>query len=400
MRRIRYIASIAFLVLIAPQIAMAQMLQVLWVDARLGPICNGPMGPGPCQLVAQWISQHGYQSVGIPLPNTLPTTPSVDSGGGVPSLDNIPQLNATVSSPDVQGAIQCAAMTQSGSVNVDTFLTCTHGALVLNHDSATLVSCAEQSNGDTRNLALCAGRGLLGSRLTPTQMKAVTCATSNNSSIEEFAGCVTNGMASNYLSRQQQQVLGCAMNYGAGSGTFASCAGQAFFGGQVTPETQAAIDCAMQSQGNVTQFGGCAANKFLNMHLNPEQQIALQCVVSSGGQPYVAAGCTASQLTGRELQKCFTQGIGGRSGCFGDNNDLVGRNGFVVRNIAALAGGPNSVINNPAQILGGPNSVFNNPRQVLGGPNSVVNQALRNVPSPPPIQVGKIGGHRVCIPWC
>jgi hypothetical protein len=44
--------------------------------------------------------------------------------------------------------------------------------------------------------------------------------------------------------------------------------------------------------------------------------------------------------------------------------------------------------------------VFNNPRQILGGPNSVPNQIIRNVLSPPPIEVEKIGNHRVCIPWC
>jgi hypothetical protein len=71
-----------------------------------------------------------------------------------------------------------------------------------------------------------------------------------------------------------------------------------------------------------------------------------------------------------------------------------------VRNVAALAGGPNSVIRDPGQLLGGPESVLNHPAQLLGGPNSVPNQILRNVPSPPPIEVGTIGNHRVCIPWC
>jgi hypothetical protein len=64
---------------------------------------------------------------------------------------------------------------------------------------------------------------------------------------------------------------------------------------------------------------------------------------------YVAAGCAASRLTARELTKCVEHGIGGDDGCFGNNNNLVGRNGFVVRNIAALGGGPNSVIRDPAK---------------------------------------------------
>jgi hypothetical protein len=159
-------------------------------------------------------------------------------------------------------------------------------------------------------------------------------------------------------------MLKCATDNDVNSGEFAICASRALFGNRLSREANAAIDCAVQSQGDYQQFGACAANKFLNLNLNPEQQIAVQCVISSGGQPYVAAGCAASRLTARELSKCFERGIGG-DGCFGDNNDLVGRNGFVVRNIAALAGGPNSVIRDPGQVLGGPNSVFNNPRQIL-----------------------------------
>ena len=65
--------------------------------------------------------------------------------------------------------------------------------------------------------------------------------------------------------------------------------------------------------------------------VNAEQQIAIQCVVETNGQPYAAASCTASRLTARELQKCVTDGFGGPNGCFGDNNDLVGGNGWTVR---------------------------------------------------------------------
>jgi hypothetical protein len=54
--------------------------------------------------------------------------------------------------------------------------------------------------------------------------------------------------------------------------------------------------------------------------LTPEQQIAVQCVAETGGQPYAAVGCAATQLT-----------VGEDRGCFGNNNDLVGRNGWTAR---------------------------------------------------------------------
>lgn len=401
MRQAIVSALLILMLLIAPRLTHAQTLQVLWIDPIQGPICAGPLGPGPCPMVAQWIASHGAQSVGIPLPNALPTTLSVQPNGAIPPIAGIPPLNDSISANSVVGAVECAQMTgQNIQPDVDKFLVCTRGALVLNKDSALLLSCVEQANGNTTNLAECAGRTLIGSRLTPDQLKAVNCAAQNSDDANGFAGCIANGLIADQLTPQQRGVLNCAMDHDLESGEFAGCAGRALFGNRLSLEANAAIDCAVQSQGDYQQFGGCAANKFLRLNLNPEQQIAVQCVVSSGGQPYVAAGCAASRLTARELTKCVEYGIGGDKGCFGNNNDLVGRNGFVVRNIAALAGGPNSVIRDPGQVLGGPNSVFNYPRQILGGPNSVPNQILHSVPSPPPIQIGKIGNHRVCIPWC
>jgi hypothetical protein len=134
------------------------------------------------------------------------------------------------------------------------------------------------------------------------------------------------------------------------------------------------------------------------------------------------AGCVGGQLTTNELQKCLTVGIDG-AGCFGDNKAIVkavsdvwkgiaGGPNSVFNNPGQLAGGPNSMINNPGQITGGPNSVINNPGQLAGGSNSVANNpgqilggsnsVIRNPGQlvPPPVNLGTVGGHRVCIPWC
>lgn len=401
MRRSIISLLLASMLLVVSRMAHSQPLQLLWVDPTQGPICAGPLGPGPCQIVARWIATHGGQSVGIPLPNSPPSTLQIRPGGLAPALDTIQPLDASILGNSVAGAAQCAQLTgQSQQPDIQKFLVCTRGALALNKDSATLVSCVEQANGSTANLAECAGRGIIGSKLTTDQMKAVNCATKNAYNVTEFAGCIASGLIASQLNPQQLGVLNCAANNGIGTTQFAGCAAQAMLGSHVSTEASAAIDCAVRSGGDYQQFGGCAANKFLQLDLNSEQQIAVQCVMSSGGQPYVAAGCAASRLTALELTKCVQHGIGGEDGCFGNNNDLFGRNGFVVRNIAALGGGPNSVIRDPGGVLGGPNSVFNNPRQLLGGPNSFPNQLLHNVPSPPPIEVGKIGNHRVCIPWC
>ena len=394
-------------------LAYAQGIPILYYDPVQGPICAGPLGPGQCALVAQWIATHpGYGGIPVqtPAPVQFPLqqqgfpTPAPISGipiMPVPGSAGIPvaTVQASISATAVNGALECAQMTgQVQNPNVDRFLTCTRGALVLDKDSAVLVGCAEQAAGDKQRLATCAGSSLIGSKLSRDQKKALDCAKESSGDGDTFAGCIADGLVENNLNPQQKKVLNCAIDNDTGSSAFVGCTAKALYGDKLNPEARAAVDCAVQSDGDAQQFGACAANKFFHLNLNPEQQIAVQCVLASGGQPYAAAGCTASKLTLRELEKC-SEGIGG-DGCFGDNNDLVGKNGFVVRNLAGLAGGPNSVINDPGQILGGPESVFNHPAQVLGGPNSFPNQVLNNVPSPPPIEVGKIGNHKICIPWC
>jgi len=112
----------------------------------------------------------------------------------------------------------------------------------------------------------------------------------------------------------------------------------------------------------------------------------------------------------RELTKCMTDGVGG-DGCFGDSNDLVGKNGWTARTLGQLQGGPNSFarnpsqiwggdnsfVRNPSQIWGGTNSFVRNPGQIWGGPNSVFNHPQQLAPQPLTLNVG---GKRFCLPWC
>lgn len=127
-------------------------------------------------------------------------------------------------------------------------------------------------------------------------------------------------------SQAQQIGIQCAQRSQGQLNAFVQCASQQVV---LPPKQQMMIDCAARSGGNSSNFAVCAGGNI--MGLNPEQQIAVQCVVETQGQPYAAAACTATRLTQRELQKCFTDGIGGQNGCFGDNNDLVGHNGWTAR---------------------------------------------------------------------
>lgn len=290
------------------------------------------------------------------------------------------------------------------------FISCAAGNF-LAHGQKQVVDCA-LSAGSAVDFATCAAPNA-GIKFSNDQRIVAKCALESDGDRDTFAACAGRALLGSQLGQREQALLNCAAQAGGDAGDFAGCAAAPLVGGKLSREQQVALRCAAQSQGDVTQMGVCAGANMFNLQLNPEQQIAVQCVVSTGGQPYAAAGCIASRLTARELTKCLTDGIGGK-GCFGDNNDLVGRNGWVMRNLRQVAGGPNSIVNNPDQIWGGDNSFIRNPTQILGGNNSFVrnpaqlwggaNSVFNNpgqlLSSPRPLQVGSIGGKRICLPWC
>lgn len=275
-----------------------------------------------------------------------------------------------------------------------------------------VVDCA-MSASDPAAFALCAAPNV-GVKMSNDQRVLAKCAMQSSGDSTAFANCAGAGFLAGNLGPNERKVLGCAAGANGDTSRFAACSANALFGDKLSKEQQIAVQCAAQSQGDPTGFATCAGANLFGMQLNAEQQIAIQCVVGTGGNPPAAAGCMASRLTARELSKCLSDGIGGRDGCFGDNNDLVGKNGFVGRTLGQIAGGHNSIINNPGQIWGGDNSFLRNPGQIWGGPNSFVrnpaqiwggpNSVFRNpsqlLPQPRPMQIGTVGGKRICLPWC
>lgn len=309
--------------------------------------------------------------------------------------------------PSQQAILSCATNAQG---DAERFATCS-ASRFLSRDQSAVVNCAVSTN-DATSFATCAAAHA-GIRMSDDQRILARCALSSSGDMSDFAGCAGQAFLGRNLGPNEQAVLNCAANSGGDAASFATCSAGRLLGGRMSKEQEVALKCAAQSGADATSWAACAGANMINLQLNPEQQIAVQCVVSTGGQPYAAAGCMASRLTARELTKCLSDGIGGR-GCFGDNNDLVGRNGWVRRSLGQLAGGPNSVINNPGQIWGGDNSFVRNPgqiwggnnsfvrnpSQIWGGPNSVFNNPGQLLPSPKPLQIGTVGGKRICLPWC
>lgn len=440
--------------LLAQQQALQDFqLQVIGSQPGIGPICAGPLGPGPCGSIAMYLKSQRDRSAGVvprgpgaPGPFGSRASPSpfgpfagqlpqvINQVGGVGAICSGPfgpapcgmaqqalldQMNGPVPSQSSFGlppglkvqdlAIACA---QRARLDVAAFAGCSGQQVILPKNQQAVLDCAV-NNRDAKSFAECAAPNL-GMKLSADQKTLASCAMKASGDEDEFFSCAGSQWAGRNLNADQKAVLSCAKD--ADDAThFATCAGTKLLGNHATKEQKVALRCAAESDGDVTNVAVCIGANMVSLQLNPEQQIAVQCVVSTGGQPYAAAGCMASRLTARELTKCFTSGFGGSDGCFGDNNDLVGKNGWTARTMGQIAGGPNSVVNNPGQIWGGDNSFVRNPAQIWGGPNSFVrnpsqiwggSNSIFNNPgqllpqAPPALQLGTVGGKRICLPWC
>jgi hypothetical protein len=81
----------------------------------------------------------------------------------------------------------------------------------------------------------------------------------------------------------------------------------------------------------------------------------------------------------RELGKCVTDGIGGPNGCFGDGNDLVGRDGWTARSfnniVSDIQHGPgptNDLIGSNGFVLRKAQDISNDIQRGPGPNNDVV----------------------------
>jgi hypothetical protein len=310
--------------------------------------------------------------------------------------------------PDQKAVLRCARSSKDAAE----FTSCSAKHLVgprLTDQQRVAISCAAKYKDDYKAVAACAGANLGG--LSGNQRIVVACAMNSKGETSDFLTCAGSQFINKSLTPDERAVLDCARQSND-TASFASCSAMHFVGPRLSREQQIAVMCTVENKGDYAGTATCAGTNLFNLNLNPEQQIAVQCVVSTGGQPYAAAGCIGTRLTARELTKCFTDGVGGSHGCFGDNNDLFGKNGWTGRTLGDIAGGPHSVFHHPDQIWGGDNSFVRNPGQIWGGSNSFVrnpstfwggNNSVFNNPrqlAPKPVRVGTVGGKRVCVPWC
>lgn len=216
----------------------------------------------------------------------------------------------------------------------------------LNQDTAAAIDCVAKNANDpwSAKTAMCLANG----RLSEQDARILNCAVSAQGSLVSMGSCAVTSQ----LTPEQRRLVDCVATNRGSYTSMAFCAA----GSYATPEQRRIADCVVRNRTSYVGMGVCAASN----SLTSEQQAFVQCAMTSGGQPYVFAGCVGTQLTLNELEKCFTQGIGG-SGCFGNNNeavkfvrnawkdvtqgpgpsnDLVGRDGALVRTARNVIAGP------------------------------------------------------------
>ena len=164
------------------------------------------------------------------------------------------------------------------------------------------------------------------------QGKALACANQTGTDVDQFQDCAGQAI----LTRSQADLVECARQ-SESKEAFAICAAPDVLGHAANRDQQVALQCAAQSHGDTAGFAVCEGQYQLGLRLTPEQQISIGCVAQTDGQPPEAMACIVGELTARELEKCASGRLGGSEGCFGSNNDLVGRNGWTVRELRQVS---------------------------------------------------------------
>lgn len=180
-------------------------------------------------------------------------------------------------------------------------------------------ACFQQARGpqgvDRSRFGAC----LLQEMATPQERALLQCAQLGDKAAIAF--CMTGQLGGANERAAAAALQNCYSQYGTDYSRYPLCMAS----GNVPGEAGKLLACVEQQgrTGDVTMVGTAICYGAGNLQMNPETQIIVSCAVATGGEPYSFAGCAGGQLTARELDKCFTNGIGGDSGCFGPNNDIV-----------------------------------------------------------------------------
>jgi hypothetical protein len=254
-----------------------------------------------------------------------------------------------------------------------------------------LAGCLLSVNTDPQAAVACT----LAGSLPESTRKIITCMYERRTSADALS---TAACAVGNNNQDQQLALRCLrVNSGWSGAAVCTLRGKA----ALPPTVSTALDCATKAGVTLASFAGCTVSKNVTLpgdfgrlatcaaanagstfgtaacmtsnKLTPEQQIALQCAAYSAGVATYAI-CTGGLLAFKEFDNCKHEKFGSNK-CFGENNEI--RKFF--RNVLGQDIHSDTVVG-----------------QIINVPLEVI----KFVANTPPIQITKIGGTRVCLPWC
>lgn len=232
---------------------------------------------------------------------------------------------------------------------------------------ANLASCVA-SSGNNRNLFFdCVANNSMGAR----EREIYNCARNAGDNKEALSMCMLKTTLGSSERAALSRVEDCARQYGNNWNQYPVCMAS----GQFDEKTQLAVSCAQQNirNGSADYWGmaACYAGpQFLNsVQPNAETMVAIECAMGSGGEPTTFVGCTSGRLMASELQKCLTDGIGGK-GCFGDGNTITQAYNKVGKEIEN-AFGKNSVVADAWKVY----AATTNPADAAKAMNNIVREA-------------------------
>lgn len=179
-------------------------------------------------------------------------------------------------------------------------------------------ACYTRAGGDESAFYSC----VAGSAFGPREKAAMECAQNAKDRIE-LGMCILNDQLGSGSKKIAQDAANCYAQYGQQWNAYPQCLAMK----NAPPEAARLINCArtqtMSGQTpNYWTMGLCALPKSL-FNPNPELTIALECAATTGGEPELFVACAGGGLLARELDKCFSGGIGTTNGCFGPNNSIT-----------------------------------------------------------------------------
>ncbi|WHR56734.1 hypothetical protein [Acinetobacter haemolyticus] len=179
-------------------------------------------------------------------------------------------------------------------------------------------ACLTSADGDESAFYSC----IAGSVFGPHEKAAMECAQKAEDRIE-LGMCILNDQLGSGNKKIAQDAADCYAQYGQEWNAYPQCLAMK----NAPPEAANLVNCVRTQMisgqtPNYWTMGLCALPKSI-FNPNPETTIALECAATTGGQPKLFVACAGGRLLERELDKCFSGGIGTSNGCFGPNNSIT-----------------------------------------------------------------------------